>query len=48
VINPHRHDPKPKKVTTAASPKSKPKKAEVKRTQLPNGERLPATPNLAG
>ena len=32
VINPHRHDPKPKKVTTAASPKSKPKKAEVKRT----------------
>ena len=32
VINPHRHDPKPKKVTTAAAPKSKPKKAEVKRT----------------
>jgi len=30
VINPHRHDPKPKKVTT--NPKSKPKKAEVKRT----------------
>ena len=32
VINPHRLDPKPKKVTTAPSPKSKPKKAEVKRT----------------
>ncbi len=32
VINPHRHDPKPKKVTTTAAPKSKPKKAEVKRT----------------
>ena len=32
VINPHRHDPKAKKVTAAASPKSKPKKAEVKRT----------------
>ncbi|MEA2963337.1 MAG: hypothetical protein QOI46_3435 [Alphaproteobacteria bacterium] len=32
VINPHRHDPTPKKVATAASPKSKPKKAEVKRT----------------
>jgi len=32
VINPHRHDPKPKKVTTAAAPKSKPRKAEVKRT----------------
>ena len=32
VINPHRHDPKPKKVTTADDPKSKPKKVEVKRT----------------
>jgi hypothetical protein len=32
VINPHRHDPKPKKVTTADAPKSKPKKADVKRT----------------
>ena len=31
-INPHRHDPKPKKVTTAAAPKSKPKKADVKLT----------------
>ena len=31
VINPHRHDPKPKKVTTADAPKSK-KKADVKRT----------------
>jgi len=32
VINPHRHDPKPKKVTTAAAPKSNPKKAEFMRT----------------
>jgi len=32
VINPHRHDPKSKKVTTADAPKSKPKKADVKRT----------------
>jgi hypothetical protein len=32
TMNPHRHDPKPKKVTTVPSPKSKPKKAEVKRT----------------
>jgi hypothetical protein len=32
VINPHRHDPKPKKVATADAPKSKPKKADVKRT----------------
>ena len=32
VINPHRHDPKPKKVTTADAPKSKPKKVDVKRT----------------
>jgi hypothetical protein len=32
LINPHRHDPKPKKVTTADAPKSKPKKADVKRT----------------
>jgi len=32
MINRHRPDPKPKKVTTAAAPKSKPKKADVKRT----------------
>ena len=32
VINRHRHDPKPKKVTTAAAPKSNPKKAEFMRT----------------
>ena len=34
VINRHRHDPKPKKVTTAAPPKSKPKKADIKRTTI--------------
>jgi hypothetical protein len=35
VINRHRHDPKPKKVTTAAASKSKLKKADVKRTTTP-------------
>ncbi|WP_247519575.1 hypothetical protein [Bradyrhizobium sp. 190] len=34
VINRHRHDPKSKKVATAALPKSKPKKADVKRTAI--------------
>ncbi|MEH2526988.1 MULTISPECIES: hypothetical protein [unclassified Bradyrhizobium] len=34
VINRHRHDAKSKKVTIAASPKSKPKKADVKRTAI--------------
>ena len=32
MINRHRHDPKPKKPTTAAAPKSEPKKADVKLT----------------
>jgi hypothetical protein len=32
MINRHRHDPKPKKLTIAAAPKSKPKKADVKLT----------------
>ena len=32
VIDPHRHDPKPQKITTAAAPKSNPKKAEFMRT----------------
>ena len=41
MINRHRHDPKPKKVTTAAAPKSKPKKADVKRTTT--SERRKAT-----
>ena len=44
MINRHRHDPKPKKVTTAAAaPKSKPKKADVKRTTT--SERRKATDN---
>jgi len=38
LINPHRHDPKPK-VTTAAAPKQKPKKAEVKRTTTTEGRK---------
>jgi hypothetical protein len=34
VINRHRHDPKTKKVTTAALPKSKPKTTDIKRTSI--------------
>jgi hypothetical protein len=43
VIN-HRHDPKLKKVTTADAPKSKPKKADVKRTTT--SERRKAAGNI--
>ena len=32
VINRHRHEPKAKKVTTAAPPKTKPKTTDIKRT----------------
>jgi hypothetical protein len=35
IINPHRHDPKSKKVATAAVPKSKPKITDIKRTAIP-------------
>ena len=35
IINPHRHDPKSKKVATAAVPKSKPKTTDIKRTTIP-------------
>ena len=35
-INRHRHDPKTKKVTTAALPKSKPKTTDIKRTAIPD------------
>ena len=34
VINRHRHDPKPKKVTTATPPKSRPRKTDIKRTTI--------------
>ena len=34
VINRHRHDPKSKKVATAARPKSKPKATDIKRTTI--------------
>jgi hypothetical protein len=34
TINRHRHDPKTKKVTTAAIPKSKPKTTDIKRTDI--------------
>jgi hypothetical protein len=34
VINRHRHDPKPSKVTTAAIAKPKPKTTDVKRTTI--------------
>ena len=36
IINRHRHDPKTKKVTTAALPKSKPKTTDIKRTAIPD------------
>jgi hypothetical protein len=36
VINRHRHDPKTKKVATAALPKSKPKTTDIKRTAIPD------------
>ena len=35
IINRRRHDPKSKKVTTAALPKSKPKTTDIKRTTIP-------------
>jgi hypothetical protein len=34
IINRHRHDPKTKKVTTVALPKSKPKTTGIKRTAI--------------
>jgi hypothetical protein len=34
VISRHRHDPKPKKVTTASAPKSKPKAVDAKRPTI--------------
>jgi hypothetical protein len=43
VINRHRHDPKSKKVATAALPKSKPKPTDIKRTAI--SERSKATNN---
>jgi hypothetical protein len=36
IINRHWHDPKPKRVTTAALPKSKPKTTDIKRTAIPD------------
>jgi hypothetical protein len=36
IINRHWHDPKTKKVTIAALPKSKPKTADIKRTAIPD------------
>jgi hypothetical protein len=36
IINRHRHDPKTKRVTPAALPKSKPKTTDVKRTAIPD------------
>jgi hypothetical protein len=35
IIHRHRHDPRSKKVTTAALPKSKPKTTDIKRTTIP-------------
>jgi hypothetical protein len=39
IINRPRHDPKSKKVTTAALPKSKPKTTDIKRTTIPERSR---------
>jgi hypothetical protein len=36
IINRRRHDPKTKKLTTAALPKSKPKTTDIKRTAIPD------------
>jgi len=36
IINRHRRDPKTKKVTAAALPKSKPKTTDIKRTAIPD------------
>jgi hypothetical protein len=36
IINRHRHDPKTKKVATAALPKLKPKTTDIKRTAIPD------------
>jgi hypothetical protein len=34
VVNRHRHDPKPRKIATAALPKPKPKATDIKRTTI--------------
>ena len=36
IISRHRHDPKTKRVSTAALPKSKPKTTDIKRTAIPD------------
>ena len=36
IIDRYRHDPKAKKVTTAALPKSKPRTTDIKRTAIPD------------
>ena len=41
VINRHRHDPKPRKVTTAALPKSKPKATDIKRATISERPKTP-------
>jgi hypothetical protein len=43
IIKRHRHDPKSKKVTTVALPKSKPRTSDIKRTTIP--ERSKAASN---
>jgi hypothetical protein len=36
IVNRHRHDPKTRKVTAAALPRSKPKTTEIKRAAIPD------------
>jgi hypothetical protein len=44
VINRHRHDPKTKKVTTAAVPKSKPKTVDIKRNAILDRSKATSAP----
>lgn len=40
IINRQRHDPKPRKVITAALPRSKPKTADIRRTTIPERSKV--------
>jgi hypothetical protein len=44
IINRHRHDPKTKKITTAALSKSKPKTTDIKRTAIPDRSKAASDP----
>lgn len=46
MINRHRHDPKSKKATAAALPKSKPKTADIKRSSIPERSKTASNAQL--